>query len=85
MDKDPAGIRVLQRHFKHLEALVPLETAASGLIVFTQDWRIQRKLDARRGSREHQVRAELQGQDTERRPPRPHRSAVRQPDPPPAR
>lgn len=65
MDKDPAGIRVLQRHFKHLEALVPLETAASGLIVFTQDWRIQRKLDEDAGSMEHEVIVDVQGEVTE--------------------
>jgi len=65
MDKDPAGIRVLQRHFKHLEALVPLETAASGLIVFTQDWRIQRKLLDDAGSMEHEVIVDVQGEVTE--------------------
>lgn len=63
--KDPAGIRVLQRHFKHLEALVPLETAASGLIVFTQDWRIQRKLDEDAGSMEHEVIVDVQGEVTD--------------------
>lgn len=65
VDKDPAGIRVLQRHFKHLEALVPLETAASGLIVFTQDWRIQRKLDEDAGSMEHEVIVDVQGEVTD--------------------
>jgi 23S rRNA pseudouridine2604 synthase len=34
----------LLRHFKQLQASVPLETAASVLVVFTQDWRVQRKL-----------------------------------------
>ena len=36
--------RVLKRHFNNLTACVPLETAASGLVVFTQDWRVARKL-----------------------------------------
>ncbi len=63
--KDSTGIRVLQRHFKHLEALVPLETAASGLIVFTQDWRIQRKLDEDAGSMEHEVIVDVQGEVTD--------------------
>lgn len=59
---DPAGIRVLQRHFKHLEALVPLETAASGLIVFTQDWRVARKLNDDMGSMEHEVIVDVAGE-----------------------
>lgn len=36
--------RILKRHFSGLTACMPLETAASGLIVFTQDWRVARKL-----------------------------------------
>ena len=46
---DASGVRVLKRHFAKLSACVPLETAASGLVVFTQDWRVLRKLteDAR--------------------------------------
>ena len=63
--KDPAGIRVLQRHFKQLIPLVPLETAASGLVVFTQDWRIQRKLTDDLGSMEHEVIVDLQGEVSE--------------------
>jgi 23S rRNA pseudouridine2604 synthase len=39
-----SGTRVLKRHFSRLAAAVPLETAASGLVVFTQDWRVLRKL-----------------------------------------
>src|SRR5659263_106431 len=41
---DTSGVRVLKRHFSRLTAAVPLETAASGLVVFTQDWRVLRKL-----------------------------------------
>lgn len=59
---DPSGIRMLQRHFKHLEALVPLETAASGLIVFTQDWRVARKLNDDMGSLEHEVIVDVAGE-----------------------
>ena len=40
---DASGTRVLKRHFSKLEATVPLETGASGLVVFTQDWRVARK------------------------------------------
>jgi 23S rRNA pseudouridine2604 synthase len=62
MPKDPSGIRLLQRHFKQLTTSVPLENAASGLIVFTQDWRIQRKLTEELGSMEHEVIVDVQGE-----------------------
>ncbi len=42
---DPSGQRVLKRHFAKLTACMPLEAAASGLVVFTQDWRVLRKLE----------------------------------------
>jgi len=38
------GQRFLKRHLHKLTLATPLETAASGLVVFTQDWRVQRKL-----------------------------------------
>jgi 23S rRNA pseudouridine2604 synthase len=62
MADDPAGIRLLQRHFKQLTASVPLENAASGLIVFTQDWRVARKLEEDMGSMEHEVIVEVEGE-----------------------
>ena len=40
----PAPIRMLQKHFQHLECLEPLPVPASGLTVFTQDRRVARKL-----------------------------------------
>jgi 23S rRNA pseudouridine2604 synthase len=42
--EDRSGIRFLKRHLKELVMLDPLENAASGLLVFTQDWRVKRKL-----------------------------------------
>lgn len=60
--KDPSGIRLLQRHFKALTTVVPLENAASGLIVFTQDWRIERKLSEELGSMEHEVIVDVAGE-----------------------
>lgn len=62
--QDPSDIRVLQRHFKQLTATVPLENAASGLIVFTQDWRVARKLDEDMGSMEHELMVDVQGEVT---------------------
>ncbi len=64
MAKDPSGICMLQRHFKALKAIVPLENAASGLIVFTQDWRVERKLTEDMGSMEHEVIVDVQGEVT---------------------
>nr|WP_314541634.1 RNA pseudouridine synthase [uncultured Massilia sp.] len=40
----PAGQRFLRRHLLKLAPVAPLETMASGIVVFTQDWRVQRKL-----------------------------------------
>lgn len=42
--EDRSGLRLLKRHLRELTMLDPLETAASGLMVFTQDWRVKRKL-----------------------------------------
>ncbi|MDI1301850.1 MAG: rRNA pseudouridine synthase [bacterium] len=41
---DPARIRLLKKHFARLNPVLPLEAAASGLLVFTQDYRVARKL-----------------------------------------
>lgn len=41
---DPSGIPVLKRHFTQLKQCMPLEKGAGGLLVFTQDWRVARKL-----------------------------------------
>jgi 23S rRNA pseudouridine2604 synthase len=59
--QDTSGIRHLQRHFQQLTACVPLETGASGLLVFTQDWRIQRKLSEDLHSMEHEMVADVVG------------------------
>ena len=59
---DPSGIRQLKRHLLHLEAEVPLETGASGLVVFTQDWRVTRKLSEDMGAMEHELIVDVQGE-----------------------
>lgn len=41
---DASGVRLLQRHLKAQTCMTPLESGASGLLVFSQDFRIQRKL-----------------------------------------
>ena len=42
--EDASGTRVLQRHFRQVECFTPLPTEASGLVVYTQDRRVGRKL-----------------------------------------
>lgn len=37
-------LRLLQRHFRQLDCVTPLPTEACGLVVYTQDWRVARKL-----------------------------------------
>ena len=41
---DRTGIRIINRHFAKQELRLPLEAAASGLVVLTQDFRVARKL-----------------------------------------
>ena len=60
--EDASGIRLLKRHFAKLTAAVPLETAASGLVVFTQDWRVLRKLSEDLGVIEQEIIVEVKGE-----------------------
>ncbi|MEO5830031.1 MAG: RNA-binding protein, partial [Rhodanobacter sp.] len=41
---DGSGVRPLHRHMHGLTAPLALPSSASGLLVFTQDWRVSRKL-----------------------------------------
>jgi 23S rRNA pseudouridine2604 synthase len=59
---DPCDTRVLKRHFQKLENVVPLETGASGLMVFSQDWRTVRKLTEDIASMEHELVVDVQGE-----------------------
>jgi len=61
---DESGTRILKRHFAKLSAAVPLELAASGLVVFTQDWRVLRKLTEDAAFIEHELLVEVQGEVT---------------------
>lgn len=58
---DRSGLRRLQRHFSGLECVTPLEDAASGLLVFTQDGRVRRKLVEDAALLEHEVMVDVQG------------------------
>ncbi|WP_449428119.1 rRNA pseudouridine synthase [Rhodanobacter umsongensis] len=41
---DTSGVRPLKRHLLRLTSPLALPTEASGLLIFTQDWRVTRKL-----------------------------------------
>ena len=41
---DASGVRPLKRHLQRLTSPLSLPTNASGLMIFTQDWRVSRKL-----------------------------------------
>lgn len=57
--QSPAQQAFLKRHTQHLEASVPLEPGASGLVVFTQDWRVTRKLEEHLGDMEHEYMVDV--------------------------
>jgi len=59
--QDGSATHVLKHHFRKLECAVPLETGATGLMAFTQDWRTQRKLVEDLGAMEHELIAEVAG------------------------
>lgn len=59
---DRSGIRPLKKHFSSAELLTPLATAASGLVVFSGDWRVVRKLREDARLLEHEVVVEVSGE-----------------------
>ena len=60
--EDASGIRPLKKHFAGLSLCVPLEADASGLVVFTQDWHVTRKLTEDATTLEHEVIVEVAGE-----------------------
>lgn len=58
---DRSGIRPLKKHFAAAELVTPLALQASGLVVFTDDWRVARKLREEAGVLEHEVVVEVSG------------------------
>ncbi|MDD2700603.1 MAG: RNA pseudouridine synthase [Sideroxydans sp.] len=63
--EDHAHIRVLQQHFVKLTPCLPLEPDAGGLAVFTQDFRISRKLVEGAATVEQEYVAEVAGELTD--------------------
>ena len=60
--EDDSGIRPLKKHFTRLTGCAPLEDDAGGLVVFTQDWRVARKLTEDAATLEHEVIVEVAGE-----------------------
>lgn len=58
---DRSGIRPLKKHFSAQALATPLATPASGLVVFTQDWRVARKLSEDASVMEHEVIVDVAG------------------------
>lgn len=56
------GKPFLRRHLFKLALGTPLETMASGLVVFSQDWRVMRKLVEDAPRNEYEYVAEVEGQ-----------------------
>ena len=56
------GMRTLQRHFAHLQPLMPLDDEASGLVVVTQDGRVTRRLKEDGAKIEQEFLVEIDGQ-----------------------
>ncbi len=62
--QDRSGVRLLKPHLRDLQFSVPLEQGASGLVVFTQDWRTQRKLMEDMATMEHELMVDVVGEVT---------------------
>ncbi|PXV54090.1 23S rRNA pseudouridine2604 synthase [Dyella jiangningensis] len=58
---DTSGVRALKRHFARLESPLPLPDKASGLVVFTQDWRVKRRLEEDADRIEQELVVEVAG------------------------
>lgn len=59
---DRSGVALLKKHTLHQALCGPLESRASGLVVFTQDWRIERKLSEDAGVIEQEFTVEIKGE-----------------------
>jgi len=67
---DSSGIRTLKRHFVRLMSTAPLEAGATGLLVFSQDRRVEQRLvkDANKNEQEYvvEVSGEIESDGIER-------------------
>ena len=60
-EPERAGQRFLPAHLKGQHCMTPLETGASGLVAYTQEFRIERKLQEDAGILEHEVMVDVAG------------------------
>lgn len=60
-EPERAGLRFLPAHAKAQRCMTPLETGASGLVAYTQEFRIERKLQEDAGILEHEVMVDVAG------------------------
>ncbi|HEY0588545.1 MAG TPA: RNA pseudouridine synthase [Pseudoduganella sp.] len=60
--KDAQRIRFLKRHLRNLTACLPLDQQASGLFVFTQDFRVARKLVDEGATVEQELIVDVEGE-----------------------
>jgi 23S rRNA pseudouridine2604 synthase len=58
---DASGIHLLKQHFVRLTQCTPIEMHASGLLVYTQDWRVTRKLKDDAATMEQEYVVEVAG------------------------
>lgn len=58
---DPSGNRVLKQHFLRLTPCTPLEPNATGLVVFTQEWGVVRRLVDQAANVEQEYIVEVAG------------------------
>lgn len=65
-DEDASGVRPLQRHLRRLELLTPLETDASGLLVFSQNPGVIRLFKDKGATLEQEFLVEVAGSLDER-------------------
>lgn len=61
---DPSCIHLSKQHFARLKQCIPLEKNASGLLVFTQDFRVERKLTDDAATIEQEYIVEVAGELT---------------------
>lgn len=68
-EDDRSGIRLIKRHFVRLQPTAPLEPGATGLLAFSNDWRVVRRLvdDASKNEQEYivDVASEIQPEQLE--------------------
>lgn len=61
VEPEREGMRFVARHLVDQQCMTPLEIAASGLVVFTQEWRVERKLREDANVMEHEVMVDVKG------------------------